>query len=277
VQPITVSPMCNEHDLFVGDSWFRLDPNTLEVEDNLAKEEPPNSMKPTFQDGLVDSDNEADAIVDCNHEPLLGSEMSVLTYLGLCRLLVIQAFPTARALLSVSEEEMLPYRATVLQSLGDLLKALDDSVTSTKQKQEVCKMISFKLVSVFNLGDSLEGGESPIKEPPLIVARSLECVSACFWDGIGLQCSFTPHVNTLELSKIFHHLCGQQKQPAWTVREAAALGCANLATKCHSSFIRKHEAVSIFVDCVAQALKDRKFWKVRYVEMVWKRITAHRC
>jgi hypothetical protein len=280
-KPITVSPNEYDNDLFIGDAWFGRSQNEVDFEEGRQTiESSEDSMDVDNTDMDIDKESSNETTIHFEEDTLLDDENPptatiddaarveekslILTYTGLCRLLLIQAFPTARALLSVSEDEVLPYRATVLQSLTDLLKCLHDSVASNAQKKYIFQLLSGKLISVFDTQDTLNDGKTAAGEPPLIVARSIDCFAACFWKGFGGDESVNPeHSNTLGLSKKFLRNCGQE-QPAWTVREAAALGCASLASNSHSFSLRKHEVISTMVDCVSQALRDRKFWKVRY-------------
>jgi len=98
-----------------------------------------------------------------------------------------------------------------------------------------------------------------------LVACSIDCLSALFWQGVGTEADISdmPNTNVMKLTEVLKN-AGGNLQPAWTVREAAPLCVASLAMKCHQDILREHHSlISTMVMCAAQALRDRKFWRVR--------------
>jgi hypothetical protein len=263
--------------MFIGDAWFRQDENemdyTSQTEDNTSMEEvdsSPNDLKIDFE--AESSEDAPTSKASSDDEALLENTPLLPTYTGLCRLLLAQAFPTRKAVLSVSEEEVLPYRAAVLKSLAKLLKSLDESVdgSGNAQKKRSFEYLSTKLAPIFDTETDIGEGKGSVDEPPLIVSKAIDCFAACFWDDFGSdEGSEFRHSNIFELSKIFLR-CTSQEQP-WTIREAALHGCARLVSKSHTSSLQHHATISTLVDCASQALKDRKFWKVRCVTSVFCR------
>ena len=267
LQPITVSPGRFENDLFVGDCWFAAARNTEIDEDgqcgntetaDMDIDEETNEVKIDFDEGdkLLEGENQNEAMdTESEKEEAHG----VVTFTGLCRNLLRQAFPSSeRSLLSVSEDEVLPYRAEALKALKELL----ESITGASQRQELFRLESPKLISVFDIDGRFHFEKNGGDEPPLIVARSIDCLSSCLWDGVG-NASEIPTLNTLELIRVLQ-TCGGPGQAAWTVRESAALCCEAIASRCHSDALRQpHATISTLVECFSQALKDRKFWRVR--------------
>ena len=67
---------------------------------------------------------------ETGHKESTGMEMQsqVPTFLGICRMLLAHAFPKQRSTLSVHEEEVLPYRASVLKALSALLESINVSM-----------------------------------------------------------------------------------------------------------------------------------------------------
>jgi hypothetical protein len=100
------------------------------------------------------------------------------------------------------------------------------------------------------------------REPPVLVAGAIGCLSSCFWEGMGSSDKAVRNVNPKWLTSILKE-AGGKLQPAWTVREASALGIAQLASKCNDESIRQHSIVSQMVEAARQSLTDRKFWRVR--------------
>jgi hypothetical protein len=274
-KPITVSPGQFENDLFVGDSWF-VENEKVEMEEDTQElngsskamevDEGSDEVKIDFEecDKLLERENQ---VVSNDDDAMIEEKSGIVTFSGLCRALLNQAFPlSARSMMSVSEDEILPYRAAALQAFAELVTSLGSFSTSNSQKRQVYLLISPNLIRVFDTERRFQLEKQTTEESPLVVARSIACLSAAFWDGIGQEESTleVPTSNVLDLTSVLQ-TCGGSGQPAWTVREAAALGCANLASECHSDALRNHTTISTMVDCVSQALKDRKFWRVRYV------------
>ena len=274
-KPITVSPGQFENDLFVGDSWF-VEDEKVEMEEDTEElngsskamevDEVSDEVKIDFEEGdkLLDGENQVSSNDD---DAMIEEKSSIVTFSGLCRALLNQAFPlSARSMMSVSEDEVLPYRAVALQAFAELVTSLGSFSTSNSQKQQVFILLSPNLIRVFDTERRFKLEKQTKEESPLVVARSIDCLSATFWDGMGQEESLleVPTSNVLDLMSVLQ-TCGGSGQSAWTVREAAALGCANLASECHTDALRNHTTVSTMVDCVSQALKDRKFWRVRYV------------
>ena len=160
--------------------------------------------------------------------------------------------------MSISEE-FLPYRAASFIGFRDLLNCLPDEGESVMQRMEIYGETSAKLFEIFR-SPGLEVSEK--KEPPVLVAGAINCLAACFWDGIGSKDANIDNANALELSTTLKEV-GGSKQPAWTVREASAICMAELAAKCHRDVLRQPSLVSTMVTCATGWLKDRKFWKVR--------------
>lgn len=253
--PVSLESKVDCNDLFVGDDWFR-----QEHEDDLDVE-PMQTAKKELEDGNIESDlaegSDVDGIAAAVVEDAL--RLVPVTFVGLCRLLVTQAFPTSRVLLSVSEEDVLPYRAAVLQALTDLLNSVDGNDLGDALKRTVYETISQNLLPVFDAVSV--SSEGTLKEPPLVVARSLDCFAACLWRGIGSE---SDTVDPLELAKIVFRCL---EQPAWTVRESATLCNSSLVLRCHLLPLCQFELPALMVTCASQVAKDRKFWRVRLAGM----------
>lgn len=221
--------MDDGNDLFRGDAWFLQHKDTLS---KAAAEASPLSV-----------------------EHASDSKSASLNFIGLCRLLIFQSFPTAKAKLSVSEDDVLPYRAGVLQSLSDLLNSLDSNEKMDDLKRKIYVTISVALVPIFSSGEKI------FEEPPLLVARAIDSIAACLWCDVGSD------IKTLDVSSIASDLKGCMSHPAWTVRESVCLFFSRLALKSHQSGLIRHEMLSNMIFCVAKALDDRKFWRVRHSGM----------
>jgi hypothetical protein len=253
-QPVHMSYQGQNHDLFIGDDWFCKD----HVDDlDPVSTDQQGRGNVSLQDCNVESDSADVSDMEMLSTDLI-SLMHPVSFVGLCRLLVVQAFPTARAVLPVADEEVLPYRAVILQSLTNLLKNSTGSTEINILKRIVFDTISEKLLAVFNESSILEG---TFIEPPLFVARTLDCYAECIWERAGSE---HDGFDILNLSKI---LLQCLEQPAWTVRESATLCCSALVMKGHRQQLSHYETVSLMVSGISRALKDRKFWRVRFAGM----------
>jgi len=148
-----------------------------------------------------------------------------------------------------------------------MLKSLHSSVDTEltrlyAHKQVIYQAIVSDLTEVVYENTNTTGPtQKSDKVPPLIVAKCIACISSTFWKDIGKpsESVSTDVSKTLEL---FHLNCGG-KQPAWTVREAAAFGASKLARYVCVEQLKKVRTVETLIDCSVQCLKDKKFWRVR--------------
>ena len=79
---------------------------------------------------------------------------------------------------------------------------------------------------------------------------------------MGASTEDVEHADPRKLVAVLKELAGKA-QPAWTVREAAALCCAQLALLCHHDCLRNHGMISQLVEIALYNLNDRKYWRVR--------------
>mmetsp|Transcript_1676 Transcript_1676/g.3575 ORF Transcript_1676/g.3575 Transcript_1676/m.3575 type:complete len:2295 (-) Transcript_1676:666-7550(-) len=243
-------------DLFVGDEWFKQShEDTIEEDEN----EPSDSaaQSPQAEPSASDmSDMETNAQDESQED---SGTLVPVNFLGLCRLLLVQGFPSARSCVAVSDEEILPYRAGALESFKNLLDSLGSAPHYDALRKRVYESTSEKLVSVFNI--EADASKEKSKEPPLVVARSLECYGASLWRGVGSKEDVVDNVITAKM------LLKCLEQPAWTVREAAAMCCGSLVSKSDESVLCQFDFLSLIVSIVTRVMKDRKFWRVRLAGM----------
>eukprot|EP00985_Skeletonema_marinoi_P022266 scaffold14137_cov73-Skeletonema_marinoi.AAC.1 len=87
----------------------------------------------------------------------------------------------------------------------------------------------------------------------------MECLASAMYDEVGTGSEFN---DALVLLKLFSLSTGST-QPAWTVRQTAALAASSLIAKTSSSVVRRNDTILTVLECSSQALRDKKFWKVR--------------
>lgn len=196
------------------------------------------------------------------------TKQAPLTVVGICRLLLEQGLSPPSAS-SRDNDILLPYRAASLGALADILNSLHpgkgQSTASSNHDRYLYRHIAPALLSTIRMKETTDEKEKGKPQPPLITARCLGCLSALLYHGIGSGTVVTSGENEediISLSRIFVDLSGG-KQPAWTVREAAALAAASLAARASSERLRKHAAITALLDCATGTQKDRKFWRVR--------------
>lgn len=267
-QPILVAPGQFNNDLFVGDGWFSQTVDEQEGTETTGGTTPGVAMEVDSEaESKLDFD-ECDKLTDNlggvdfgkSEEPSKEAEASMPTLESFVLFLMDQAMPTSVSKHISESEEFLPYRVAAFKGLRDLMASLAGSSTAVvSQKKEVYSKLAPRLFSLCNVEDK----RSDV--PPVVVARAIDCLAACFWQGMkskdDIQDSDT--LGMLELAQLLR-ATGGEKQPAWTVREATRMCLGELASNCHPSLLRDHKFVSALVECAAEAQKDRKFWKVRY-------------
>ena len=283
--------------LFIGDDWFKSN-DVSSISSQLEEDKTNASSLATGRgDDKMEDDNEKEAeegdsggLDFDDEEKIVGSEQLLartsdvsededdvrrtttitLTVSGLCRLLLEQGLSSPSG--SARDNDiLLPYRAASLQALADIINSLKPTSGRTKPTSKASahdrylyKHIAPVLLSNIRMVDASDQSSKP--QPPLITARCLGCLSASLYHGIGVAKADTNGEDNEEdvvgLSRILVDLSGG-KQPAWTVREAAALAAASLAARASSDKLRKHAAITALLDCAKNTQKDRKFWRVR--------------
>jgi len=286
-------------DLYLNDGWFigdRVDgPDDENGSTEYAPKELSDDEENKTEDKMLDFDQADDMLrnVDAEDEtmnappsqpadtkPSKKPPSSPLIVSGLCRVLLEEAIScNGKPHLVFYDSDALPYRASVLQGLVDLLKSTQqrndkNKITVVGEETNFSEFLYGKLapslISVIqgrectllpSLVDSEEEtNEKPV--PPLIIARSIACLSAAMWNRMH-KTSTDPSSDVGLLVKLFALNCGAG-QAAWTVREASALAAATLAQKARSSCLRKLECIESLLDCTAFCLRDKKFWRVRH-------------
>lgn len=279
-QVIVVSPGEYSDDLFVDDNWLRqINSDDKEEFEGQLRYEASRDMEidAAKASSQLDIDGDCDELLEnedagpeSNVEERMTAGTSPVTFAGLARFLLEEAMPMAVSKNIKDSDEFLPYRVAALTGLKDLMLSLDSSsAQAILQKKELYTSMSPRLASICDLDNRFSSTEEKVtsesKEPPVIVARAIDCLGALFWNGIGLDTNSPPlgTSSVLELAR-FLLAAGGSKQPAWTVREASWLCAASLASTCHPITLRNHHVVSAFIDGAAESQKDRKFWRVRF-------------
>jgi len=260
-----LSMQFGSHDLFTGDKWFLSIDNGNESfsEDEYSIAE---AAKMEVEDvGSTAHINFEACDKELGEEEQLSSPAmdiqedgpSTVVFLGLCRLLINEALSRRSSTL----DELLPYRTAAFRGFRDLVGSLPQKHVT--ERIEIFRETSSKLISMFQSGRPVCSDKD--KEPPVMVAAAMDCLSACFWEGFGSKVETIIEIaDVLELATQLN-AAGGKLQPAWTVREAATLCNSHLAAKCHIDVLRQYRFVRSMIECASFALKDRKFWRVRYV------------
>jgi proteasome component ECM29 len=266
-QPIVVTASGFD-DLFLGDGWFRrkledvevagdqkAQPSqTIETDEDEDDEQVGGALNFEDCDRLPESEEEKQ---DGNQEASF-KETSVPTFVGLALFLLDQAMPAEASKILMESEEFLPYRVAAFTGLRDLMASISESSsTGTQLKRELFYRAAPRLISMCEID---QGQKS--EEPPVLVARAMDCLAAFFWEAIGEKPETQDEKSVLGLTNVLVEVGGKM-QPTWTVREASRLCLASLASRCHTDALRDHKVVSKMVDSADQSQRDLKFWKVR--------------
>ena len=148
--------------------------------------------------------------------------------------------------------------------LNSALSALLKSVVPDESSEQYNSIVEHQSYAYNVIAPGLfsfVSGESSCedKPAPVLVARALECLASAMYDGVGTgsECN-----DAIVLLKFFSLSTGNT-QPAWTVRQMAALAASSLIAKTSSNVVRRNDTILTVLECSSQALKDKKFWKVR--------------
>lgn len=239
--PISFSGSSTDLDLFMGDKWFEKIDNDDDDED---------------EDDEIEESQDADVSMQVEDESSTEENDEAIAVTGLCRLLLSQSFPSKAALRSIADEEVLPFRSSVLQALEMVSKALP----MADMKKSV---FTFSAPALFEVFGNLE-----TKESPLIVARSLACFAAMFWSNMSFEESQgEEYLESSKLLPLFLYHVDYGKQSAWTVREAAAKAAAKCALCADMATLRKRQFIANLIEIAALGMRDKKFWKVRLASL----------
>jgi hypothetical protein len=264
----------SHNDLFVGDSWFKsasievnTDGITGDVDEDLGEDEnhkseddaASNQSENALALDLTDEANFDDegGMISDNDENI--PKCNPLTFIGFCRLLCDQGLRVSK---NEFTEGILPYKASALGSLSSFLQAIvveknTESYDDVLSRQQCVYAIIAPRLYAFVSQSQIEA----TAPPPLLVAKSLECLASAFYDDLG-ENQTSDHTNSLAMLN-FMAECSGASQPAWSVRQSGVLAASSLVSKMSSKSLCKNEAIVTILNCSTHALKDRKFWKVR--------------
>jgi len=267
--PIVFRADCES--LFEGDNWFKgseqsntnveeagdseyeqLDDGPGQSADDNAALDMSGEKEFDDDDAAEQQNSSANELVD---ETEVGCDMQSVTLVGLCRILAEQGLRSGG-----STEGRLPYRVAAFSSLAALLKSVvpdetSEQCTSIVEHQSYVYDVIAPSLFTFVSGES-SGNDKPA---PVLVARALECLASAMYNGLGTgsECN-----DAIVLLKFFSLSTGNT-QPAWTVRQMAALAASSLIAKTPSNVVRRNDAILTVFQCSSHALNDKKFWKVR--------------
>lgn len=254
--------------LFVGDNWFAgLEQSYLSIEGagESEYEQTDEVLEQSLEDDLVldmtgeqDFDDEAERQNSSDNELVeteIGCGTHSVTVVGLCRILVEQGLRSGG-----STEGRLPYRVAALSALSALLNSVVPD-ESSEQCNRVVEHQSYLYNIIAPTLFAFVSGESSLDEKPapILVARALECLALSMYHGVGTG---SEHNDATVLLRFFSLSTGNT-QPAWTVKQMAAFAASSLIAKTSLNVVRRNDTIITVLECSSQALKDKKFWKVR--------------
>jgi len=255
--------------LFEGDKWFKgVEQSHTDVDEAGDSEYEQHDEVPgqiTDDDAALDMSGEQEFDEDdaeqqnSSDNELVETDveygMPPVTLVGLCRILAEQGLRSGG-----SREGRLPYRVAAFSALSALLKSVVPD-ESSEQYNSIVEHQSYVYTAIAPSLFTFVSGESSGEEKPapVLVARAMECLASAMYDEVGTGSEFN---DALVLLKLFSLSTGST-QPAWTVRQTAALAASSLIAKTSSSVLRRNDTILTVFECSSQALKDKKFWKVR--------------
>lgn len=229
-------------DLFQGDKWFLVSGNESEGED-IEKPEP----KETTDEDEEDIESDVEKL-----QPSSQFSGEVLTFTGLCRLLLDFAIQNSSKSDTDKNTESLPFRKACFDNLHYLLSKLPSS-DKAEIRTTAFKFISPRLISFI-------GEQQTTQQPPVLTAAAIACFESVLYDGFGTKNNNDS--NILSLVELII-TAGGEKQAAWTVRESSAKCLARIAALCSAECFRTYDFTCKIVDSASFMLTDKKFWRVR--------------
>jgi hypothetical protein len=245
----------SNEDVLEGDAFYAAE----KMQEAVSLEEDPETHEESLLDDAVEEsklldfesmESELTAVQSTIVQAGPSCASSTLSFVGFCRFLIDEAFPQTSSASSLLFEEYLPYRTACARGFRDLLRNLPES--SDDVKVRIYRCVEGKLCSLLSESDAATDVKGL---PPVLVAAGMECLGACLWKSFPGETS--EHLASLLQSK------GGSQQPAWTVREAASLALAQLASLCEEPFLRKPSSILNMLSVASRALQDKKFWRVR--------------
>ena len=234
---LPVDSSLNQMDLFIGDSFFSGSADTESsafiVEMDAEQSSDPGNPVESVGANISEDDNEDEEkmnIIEDGGDKLTAIPVALE---GICRWLVTEALTKGGA--DSLSEELLPYRQACLKGF--------------------CRLSDNR--------PSLFGILSPVfyqslqneKEPPVIVARILDCLGHSWYDDFEK----VPHWKTvLTVTKV----------QAWTVRVATCKCMTSLLAKVDKTVLQEHSFVSWTMESVRQSVGDLKYWKARVAGLI---------
>lgn len=269
--PVSAGLSTSESDLFTGDGYFDQLLPTVDEDDgvNEPTSDGVDDIEQSSGDGRIDFSEGDDVLKDFQEDaavenPPSTGPSSAVSIQGLCRALVNLALPhSPKKSETLSQDEVLPFKAASLTGVADLVKVIKspENAQRVEMMKGIYELVAYRLLTIVDAEKILVSEADFVEgQPPLVVAKSVAAIGACMWHDIGD--SETPLQNPENLARVFQFAAGP-KQGAWTVRQAALLGASELVLVCHVRFLRKHELLSLLLECSTVSLKDRKFWRVR--------------
>jgi len=273
IPPILLTDATERDSLFLHDGRFQkqLDEELPEEDTQIPEVRMELNEGETLEGTSLDFDyditgqeervDDAEPVASVEDVLARDSQVQVPTFVGICRLFLGQAFPSKKSISSVQDEAVLPYRASSLKALADLLDSIDKSIHASQQKKIVFPFVIQSLVPLFE--NSPPANDNAKEESPLFISRALDCFGACFWEGFGSPDAGedNQYRSVMVLAQIFVQLSVVERP--WTVKTSALNACARLISKADASSLNDHVTLTALVNCATQALSDRKFWKVR--------------
>lgn len=249
-------------DLFVNDSWFR---NIHQKDEylNEVKLEPSDAIKnkkQTSKEATIDF-TEGDKILysedNADEEMTDLSSSYPVSYSGLCRVLQEEGMKISSKVRNKTfySSDMLPYRASALSALSHLLK----SSHHAKYLRHLYSRMAGNLIDIISSEvDDID------KVPPLILARTMDCLGSLMWKGI--RDDGNNECTKIEvLMRLFTKNCVGETQIAWTLREASAIAASKFVFCAEGSTLRRIEVLDDLINCSELYLKDN--WKVRLAKL----------
>jgi hypothetical protein len=241
----------NGDSLILGDLWFLNSLNyfSQEIEEKEvldgAIKQPTSSAITSFEDSDME-DQPPETFVNT------ATDGKIVVFSGLCRLCCMQGSSLfSNNAMAASMEECLPYAMGCFKGFQNLMSSIPSDCVDLRTV-----ILSKNLHTLVSFTKSAKHS----KTPPVLVAEAINCLGSCFWTEMGPII-----VEDLDVSSLlaFFRETGENSGGAWTERAAAFQCISMLAEKCHENSYQQHRIGQTMIEASKEALKDRKYWRVR--------------
>jgi len=237
-------------DLFEGDQWFQRQSSRQDEEEVHDIDHRREYLESTDEEEVADPTTSDD--IDARENSNIPTELPVkpITVSGVLHGLLDQATLSPNSMvLGLSEMELLPYKATVLENLAIFMDAIQGKMYSSVITHDLHVRL-YEALKCY-IVESVDRNSTP----PVLVARSISCIASSLWQGIE------------DFSEVFTHFIRHTRNEAWSVRESSLLAINKIVQRATIVALQKLEFLEGILSLSSDAMQEKKFHRIRLAGM----------